>query len=152
MFESKKQTLKKQLEGAKKFAVSSSSKFSDKGKTNYREFAYRLCLLNKAEEVANEAVKATSRKDAWAYTLCARFYKDATNTDGPGPHDISFRDSIREKNKQFPDEEKTLISAFKGITAETMADEDFYEKKITNLIEKVCDYVLFHREKYVPTK
>ncbi len=152
MLESVKGTIKKQLERSMKLAKTKDPNISEIGKTTYRELAFRLMLLNKAEEYQKEALRHVSKHDAQAYRICVQFYKNATNADGPGVHKTSFRDSIRENDKKNMEEIRKLIPAFSSVTPQIVEADDLYEKKIVGLMNCICEYVIYHREQYVPTK
>lgn len=145
-----RERIENQAANARKAALKSSSSFAETGKEKYEELCYRLMLLSEAEKVQEEATKLTELHDVQAYMECVRFFKNATNTNGPGVHKIEFRDSIREQDKKNPSAAAQLLPAFKNVEPQVADTEDLYKKKITDLINKICDYLLYHRERYVP--
>lgn len=120
-------------------------------KKNYRELSYRLMLLTEAEKVQKKVDGLISRHDAQAYSACIVFYKNAVNTDGPGERESRFCDSVKRVDQENPEQMNILLSAFRNITPQAIKTDEAYREKITDLLEKICNYVLYHREKYAPT-
>ncbi len=131
MFETSRQRIMGQMERAN--AVIRSNKDSaatDKIRGKYKELCYQLMLLNEAESVRQKAVELVQKHDSQAYAACVHFFKNVSNTDGPGKHSQAFRDSIREQDKAHPELTNKLLPSFQNITPEIIADETLYEKVV----------------------
>lgn len=152
MLSATREKLETQAKNAQNLALSATNpEFAAIGRANYQELSYRLMLLQEAEAVQRKAGELTVHHDAQAYSACVLFYKNATNTDGPGAHDGHFRDSIRRFDQKDSEQMNILLDAFKNVTPQTVQTDE-YQGKIADLLEKICDYILYHREKYMPTR
>lgn len=150
--------LKKSVQERLKTAQTLSGKSKDantneKLQANYKELSYQLMILNEAESVLEKASQQIALHNSQAYQTCACFYKGLTATNGPGTHkNGSFRDSIRKKDIEMIKQNRllvdALVEAFQGITPNTLNEDEIYQHKLADLMNRICSYVIYHRQEY----
>ncbi len=130
---------------------SKSKNIGQKNQAICQELGFRLMIIKEAQEKNKEIAELVFRQDTQALKKCIFFLRQVANTDGPGCHDIPFKDSVREKDKEFPEKMNGLIEIINSFDGETLKSESLYKKKCEKLIEAICDYAFYHREIYMPT-